>query len=915
MLKKSVGISLSIVFCLFFLAPYANAAAAHPRILLDGQLLPTLREKAKNNDTSWTTLKTQCDGYIDDVVEYPDGKDYGGANNIGEGYQGDGYTEPLMSLGICYQTIKNSNGVLAEKYADKGIEILMKMSAPKDGSHYQDPLRDSGYGIRNFGVGMALGYDWLYDKMNSTEKTRVYTSLNHWITQFEQKGFGFEHPQGNYFAGYYAAKALTALSTEDDNPEAVSMWATWLKKHREVVQPYYEKWMKGGGWPEGWNYGPLATKNMFWPMIAAKTAKNADLVRDSMYPVSFVNDQALNMIHFSWPNKKMLDDRGKIYSGDNPAATNASLYTFMSGVLEALGLSNAPLIHNFAREVRSLSKSIAPWEEFVFWNSNATEYDYKNLARSYVASGMNQVAVRSSWNNDAVWASFSAGPYINYPGSGEQFFDQGSLAIVKGNTPFLVNATGALLRNKTAGIEDKDFENEIYEDNFGNRKRTLYNIFYAGSGQIAKSPDVRTGQAPQTRVVDFEDTNQFVAFTGTRLEDMYSSGVERWTRDVVYIRPDIFVVHDKTKTAQSTEDQHLSFHLTHNPEAREILKVGNHRYVVKQNGTYIGSVSAVYPIQKKSKLVDVFGSNKVFRFEIYPGDSATEQTWLTVFDVGSREDVVQPIALTNATGATASQIQTPQGVYLVAFTKSAKQTSDVVYVVSRTKTTHIVNGLQPGNYTVSLESVGNDTRITIRSGGSVKTSNAGRLYFSTENGTSAEIAYSTTTPPPTGDLYSSPLLPDELTSPYAETIPLYRLWNKFTKSEFYVAEEEEYTKRMKNTRMWEDRGMVQRVIPTSICKEHNGVEVREFGSRYGGRNIYTMKPAEIAFLRKTAQKRVWVEKPVPFCAYTDATHGGVPVYRFRNKKTSVYTYIIEGEKQLANALWVNEGIAYYAVKF
>lgn len=893
-----------------------EAAENHPRILLDGNALSTLREKARTNDVSWTKLKAQCDGYVNDQVEYPDGKDYGDQNVIGEGYQGDGYVEPVLSLGVCYQAVKTQDSALAQKYADRGIDILVKMSAPKGTAHYQDPLRDSGYGIRNFGVGMALGYDWLYEKMSSFEKERVYTSLNHWVEQFEQKGFGYEHPQGNYFAGYYAAKALAALATEGDNPQAGDMWNTWLTKHQEVVQPYYEKWMKGGGWPEGWNYGALATKNMLWPLVAAKTAKNIDLIRDGARPLSFANDQALNLIHFSWPNRKTLDDRGKIYRGDNPAATQASLYTFMSGALEALGMSNAPLVHNFAREVRAFSNSGAAWEDFVFWNSNAMEYDYKNLARSYVASGMNQVALRSSWATDAVWASFAAGPYINYPGSGEEFFDQGSLAIVKGNTPFLVNATGALLRNKTAGTNDTDYEEQIYKDNFGTQDRSLYNVFYTGKGQIAKSPNIKTGEAPRTRVVGFEDAGGFTAFTGVHLEDMYRDTVKSWTRDVVYIRPDIFVVHDETEVTGAEDTQHMSFHLTYTPQAQGILKVGNHRYEVRQNGNYIGSATAVYPIQKKSKLVNVFESNKVFRFEISPAVSGPRQSWVTVFDVSTSENAVQPTALSSSPGTVATFLQTTKGNYVVAFYQKAPSTSELAYTVSRAKTTHIINGLQPGNYSVALDPMGNETKVIVRAGGSVKTSAEGRLYFTTENGTSSEITYSSSSGSSgsSGDLSSSDPLPDELNSPYAETVPLYKLWNKTTKSEFYVMDEEEYLKRLKSTRVWEDRGMAQRVIPASICSEHNGVPVYEFNSRYRGKNIYTIKSAERAYLRLAAQKRSWVEKPVTFCAYKDSSYGGVPVYRFRNKKTSIYTYIMAGQTQPSSALWVNEGVAYYAVK-
>ena len=320
----------------FILGVFANfdfsqAAVNHPRILLNNDGVKSLLEqKVKNNDSSWTKLKELCDKYVVGKVEYPDGTDYVVVGNIGEKYQGEGYIDPILNLGVCYNAVKNTDSALADKYAKKGIEVIMKMSAPPGDAHYQDPLRNSGYAIRFFGVGMALGYDWFWDKMSAVEKKQVYTSLNHWIEKFESAGFGRQHPQGNYFSGYYAAKALTALATEDENPKAEELWSSWLsKQHYGFVQPYYEKWMRGGGWPEGWNYGPVGTINMLWPTIGAYTAKNIDLVRDSK-SFSFPFEQQLNLIHFTWPNRKTLDDRGALYQGDNPTKSEPNVYAFVA---------------------------------------------------------------------------------------------------------------------------------------------------------------------------------------------------------------------------------------------------------------------------------------------------------------------------------------------------------------------------------------------------------------------------------------------------------------------------------------------------------------------------------------------------------------------------------------------------------
>ena len=45
---------------------------------------------------------------------------------------------------------------------------------------------------------------------------------------------GREHPQGNYFAGYYATKALTGLGTRGECPRGEAHWQDFLRRVREA---------------------------------------------------------------------------------------------------------------------------------------------------------------------------------------------------------------------------------------------------------------------------------------------------------------------------------------------------------------------------------------------------------------------------------------------------------------------------------------------------------------------------------------------------------------------------------------------------------------------------------------------------------------------------------------------------------
>ena len=65
----------------------------------------------------WTALKGTCDSYIGGTVEFINGNDYPDRPGVGEGYQGSGYMDALMPLGLCYHTIVASDPTTAAKYA------------------------------------------------------------------------------------------------------------------------------------------------------------------------------------------------------------------------------------------------------------------------------------------------------------------------------------------------------------------------------------------------------------------------------------------------------------------------------------------------------------------------------------------------------------------------------------------------------------------------------------------------------------------------------------------------------------------------------------------------------------------------------------------------------------------------------
>ncbi|MFF1823424.1 hypothetical protein ACFVWG_39345 [Kribbella sp. NPDC058245] len=720
-------------------------AVAHPRIALDTTSLASLRQRAQANDPAWTALKQKCEGYVLGTVEWPDGNADPGGNNIGSGYQGEDYFPAITNLGLCYRVAQTVDPARAPAYGAKGVEVLVHMSAPAGDPHAPDPLYDDGYGIRFYGVGMAIGFDWLYDALAPADRTRVYTAVDRWVDAYEAGGYGLDHPQGNYYAGYYATKAVAALATEGDDPRAPAQWTDFLDRvHGQVIQPYYAANLTGGGWPEGQNYGPLATFNMTLPVLAAKTAKGIDLV-NAAAPYKFPSGMASWYMYNVWPSLQRVDDRGTMRVLGEPAPASVKLVTQLAGMLPTWSDPLAPAFHRFARDVRAANPGATPaaalWSDFLFWDPAAPEADYKTSPLASFAPGMEMGSVRSSWETGAVWGSLNAGPYTGNPDNSEQLFDAGSLAVARGNRPFLVNATGQLFRGS---VKPDDF---VYNDNFGSSStRGLYNVFLTDTPTPTGQTTQTRADGSRTKMGAFDQTADYAFMRASQLEDMYPRGsaaktISSWSRDVVYLRPNLFVVYDRTTTTSPSVGQTMRFHFAGTPARVADPSTGVSRYDIGSGTTYAGSVSSLLPAGHTEQVTPtIFGGSDVSRIDVKPGPAAADNRWLTVVDAAAAPgDAAQATRLSVADGnvlagaVTGTFLQSSGGNYAVLNGTAAAGTTvstPIRYHLPAGNTRSIVTDLAPNTtYAVTTTADATGVIVEITAGSGPRTSAAGVLSF------------------------------------------------------------------------------------------------------------------------------------------------------------------------------------------
>jgi hypothetical protein len=223
------------------------------------------------------------------------------------------------------------------------------------------------------------------------------------------------------------------------------------------------------------------------------------------------------------------------------------------------------------------------------------------------------------------------------------------------------------------------------------------------------------------------------------LEDQYPwhgpRNIRRWTREVVYVRPGTFVVHDRTAVTDGSLDQRLAFHLSGRPH-RVASAPGVTGYDVSSRGRYVGRVDTILPRGGRDRIVDVFHSGKVFRLERH-GIKARRQEWLTVFDAARSRARASRAEVVDVVDGPVSGVLLRRGGHDEAVVLSQREpsrpvTGTIRYRIPARPTRHLVAGLRPGaSYGLTTSGAGNVVTVVLRRAPGRKASRAGVLRFFT----------------------------------------------------------------------------------------------------------------------------------------------------------------------------------------
>lgn len=345
------------------------------------------------------------------------------------GYNGGGWQSTLETLGLVYQVTGDP------AYAAKGIELVDYIASLGAAGMHAPASLDSGFPSRSAVYGLAIGYDWLHDRMSAAQRAAVAKTLNLWFDWFKHSAFQNTGPAyGNYFGGHVLGFGLAGLATGPENPRGAEIAIHIRRQFEAHVPPAFTTGGFAGGYPvESYPYGANHFQRLLMYMLAVESATGVHLESKRAYASAI----ARNLLYNVKPNGWQVTDEGTSagsYTGVLPPSLPVLLSSVLAGTAEGKWMQHLSRTLDDGPRVDGEDAFV----RFLFGDPARPADDYRlSLPAWFHSPGDEHFYRRSSWERDAVWTSIAAG---STHWAGHQLRGAGHVAIQRGDDYLLVNS-------------------------------------------------------------------------------------------------------------------------------------------------------------------------------------------------------------------------------------------------------------------------------------------------------------------------------------------------------------------------------------------------------------------------------------------------------------------------------------------
>jgi len=374
---------------------------------------------------------------------------------------------------------------------------------------------------------VALGYDLLYNDLSEPERTLIRNALieKSIVPTFEEyvADNRVMVNTSNWIAHTVGGALIAAASIADDVPETDVKFPIYVNGLlRKLEDHMAASYLADGSYGEGISYHEFDAETLGPALAAIQRAFGIDY----------------------WTQTHVLDSLSyPLYVLAKPASASPDM-----------GDTHPPAGHGIGPIVYRSKDPVVRWYYSQFDRSSLTKFIFYDdsvapapptLPTSKIFRDRGNAVFRSGWDGEDIVFLYRAGPNFNH-----HHADQGS---------FLLTAFGEVLISE--GNWSDYYKDPYYATFF--TQAIGHNTVLVGrnfeSQTIADTPQFKAlNRYP--RITD-SITTDFYDSLASDLSPVYSESLGRYTRSVVFLKPDYFVVFDDLKTIGAPEQFDFLLHL------------------------------------------------------------------------------------------------------------------------------------------------------------------------------------------------------------------------------------------------------------------------------------------------------------------------------------------------------------------
>ena len=412
----------------------------------------------------------------------------------------------------------------------------------------------------------SLAFDWAYSALSEPERKRFAARL---MDSCEELAKRYRIPTAyhNYCRNRHMGQGFAMLAAWGDDPRAEGLLPPVQKELREFLEILGDDCRLddmagragyGGGWPEGYDYDRHGALYAIQLLLAWRSAGLGDYITGS----SYWRDKIMWLLYVTGPDGSfMLGYEDNDYPFVMPH--DRRMMTVLEGELGS-GLASW-WIDTFADTLR-----IPAYWEFLFSDPKVKNIPPESLPTSRLIEGVGLALMRSSWQRDATFVHFHCGPWYTY----HQHAAQGSFSAWRGR-PLVIEpgvydgeVTGHYVNWRIRSIS----HNCILVMDSGERFLGPGDVPVPANdgGQIIQNWTHKPATLAEWRAQrKMRDTGRITAFVTDASHDFVTGEaagayspekVERWCRQLLFIKPDWIVLSDYVVGASADFPKTLILH-------------------------------------------------------------------------------------------------------------------------------------------------------------------------------------------------------------------------------------------------------------------------------------------------------------------------------------------------------------------